>query len=81
MRTYYLWNGIGAIEDLEDCATLEEAVKALAAKVTGDWTLWQRDDRPNVRAVRLVAIHLPHQREIRTGGNGGMGVFEEFVFE
>lgn len=73
---YYLWNGIGEIEDL-DCSTLEEAVEELASKVVGDWTLWQR----NGMNARLVAIHLPNQMESRIGRNGGMGVFEEFVLE
>jgi hypothetical protein len=74
--TYYLWNGIGAIEDL-DCSTLDEAVQELNSKVIGDWTLWQRDGMK----ARLVAINLPDQREIRTGRFGRAGIFEEFVFE
>jgi hypothetical protein len=55
MNHYYLWSGIDAIEDLDDCDNLDEALRELRSKVTGDWTLWRRD---GYRA-KLIAIYKP----------------------
>jgi len=80
MNHYYLWNGIGAIEDLDDCdGDIEKACQELAAKTSGCWTLWRREGY----SAKLVAIHLPEQRDIRTGrlGHEGGGVYEEFVYD
>lgn len=76
MKSYYLWSGTGAIEDLEDCTSCDEAVKELKFKTAGDWTLWQRDGMN----VRLVAIYIPGLREHRLHGLAG-GHLEEFVFD
>ena len=43
MKSYYLWRGVDAIEDLEDCETDEQARAALAAQTSGHWTLWRRE--------------------------------------
>lgn len=40
--SYYLWCGIGAIEELEDCTTRDQAIKELDSKSDGDWTVWER---------------------------------------
>jgi hypothetical protein len=56
---YYLWPGIGAIEDIDDAEVLTDTpAKALAllrAKQEGHWTLWLRE---GYRAV-LVAVWMP----------------------
>ncbi len=56
--TYYLWAGIGAVEDLDGddwpaCADRFAAVRELAKKQSDprDWTLWERLGH----SVRLVA--------------------------
>ena len=59
MRTYYLWPGVGAIEDLEDCDTDEKARAALASMSSGDWTLWRRE---GTQAV-LMGVHLTDSGE------------------
>ena len=63
MESYYLWSGIGAIEDLDDLdddapivATVA-ALAALKAKTDGDWTLWLRQGN---RAI-LVALWIPRR--------------------
>lgn len=78
MNHYYLWNGIGAIEDLDDCDdNIEQATQELNAKKSGCWTLWRREGL----GAKLVAIHLPEQIDHRTGRFGGHGIFEEFVYD
>jgi hypothetical protein len=43
-KTYYLWGGIAAIEDLEDVTDRDTAMKVLADRPPGgDVTLWERD--------------------------------------
>jgi hypothetical protein len=54
MSTYYLWSGIGAIEDLEDCTTDEEAKKSLQMTVAADWTLWKRTGM----SAKLLAVKM-----------------------
>lgn len=76
--TYYLWSGLGAIEDLDDgVVTYEQAVVALQEKQLGDWVLYRRDgDR-----VRLVGwnaltpqgrvteiLHGPAAEQVQGGG-------------
>jgi hypothetical protein len=60
---YYLWSGIGAIEDLDDAEPLTDtpakALMALRGKQTGHWTLWLRE---GCRAV-LVAVWMPGQMQ------------------
>ncbi len=43
MISYYLWRGVDAIEDLDDCDNDEVALRVLRAKTCGNWTLWRRD--------------------------------------
>jgi len=62
--SYYLWRGVDAIEDLEDCHSFEEALRELRRKVLGDWTLWRRQGYN----AQLVAVYL-------TGNN----VFQQFA--
>ncbi len=58
--TYYLWNGDGAIEDLDgddgpQCLDRFAAGRELVARAKDgrDWTLWERRGR----SVRLVAAY------------------------
>lgn len=61
---YYLWSGLGAIEDLDDAEplvyTAAKAVAALKAKTGGHWTLWLRE---GYRAI-LVATWLAERKEL-----------------
>lgn len=61
---YYLWSGVGAIEDLPDAEPLTDtpakALKALMDKSVGHWTLWLRE---GYRAV-LVAVWVPSQMQL-----------------
>ena len=56
---YFLWSGIGAIEDLDDAEVLTDtpakALAALTAKVDGHWTLWLREGYRSI----LIAVWMP----------------------
>lgn len=54
VNSYYLWSGIGAIEDLEDVDNDYEARRRLQAMVSGHWTLWKREGLN----ARLLGVKL-----------------------
>lgn len=54
MSSYYLWRGVDAIEDLEDCETDQQARAALEKQTGGDWTLWKREGM----TARLLGVKL-----------------------
>jgi hypothetical protein len=43
LKTWYLWAGVGAIEDLVDVDSREDAVAHLRNRFYKDWTLWERE--------------------------------------
>jgi hypothetical protein len=55
---YWLWCGVGAIDDLDDCADFALALEALAewAGQGRDVTLWMRDDGSNKCRALLLAV-------------------------
>ena len=73
---YYIWNGIGAIIDLEDLEDTPVDYRrarelfdkyALAGNDHKDWTLWRRI--PNIMAPELVACYADHVFHLfRTAG-------------
>lgn len=65
MNQYFLWSGLGAIEDLdqEGVTTLNQALSALTAKVSGDWTLWWRSDM----YVTLIAAKVESDQIVVPG--------------
>lgn len=58
MTTYYLWSGVGAIEDLEDVHDRETAFARLQTKTGGDWTLWERDG-PHTKLLAVIMWGRP----------------------
>jgi hypothetical protein len=53
MRSWYLWCGVGAIEDLEGVQERADAIELLKAKFGADWTLWERNgDRAILLGVK-----------------------------
>lgn len=61
---YFLWSGVGAIEEIEDATpiigTSHKALDALKAKTEGHWTLWLRE---GYRAI-LVATWIPKRNAL-----------------
>lgn len=61
-KTYYLWGGIAAIEDLEEVTDRDEAMKVLNDRPAGgDVTLWERDGYQ----VTLLMVKLKDGRSYR----------------
>jgi hypothetical protein len=68
MINFYLWSGIGAIEDLEEVTTQAEAIAVLEGKPGGaDYSLWVR------RAYRAVmlGVKLADGRVFKFREDGG----------
>lgn len=61
MTTYFLWKGVGAIEDLEDVHDRETAFARLQTMTEGDWTLWERKG-PH---TKLLAVAMWYGAVIR----------------
>lgn len=55
---FWLWSGVDAIDDLEECTDFAQALEALAERSRGgcDCTLWTRDDTPATCRALLLAV-------------------------